>query len=458
MSNISRKTDSRVRPRFSYELSRLEAIAADVLARARLQGATACEMEVSEGFGQSVTVRMNEVENIEYNRDKGMGVTVYVGQKKGHANTSDFSPQALRDSVDKAITIARFTASDDCAGLADAELMARPQDSRELDLYHPWDLPVDEAIELARQCEAAAFRLDPRIVNSEGANVACHESQFVIANSHGFMAGFPTSRHYISCAVIAAEGNAMQRDDWYVSQRSAADLAAPAAVGDYAGRRALARLRGRKIATTQVPVLFDAPVAGGLVSHFVSAVSGSSLYRKSTFLPDSIGKPVFSPIVTLREQPHVPRGQASSWFDDDGVATRERDVVRAGELQGYFLGSYSARKLGMKTTGNSGGNYNLVLEPGTHDLPGLIRQMGRGLLVTELMGQGINIVTGDYSRGAAGYWVEGGEIQYPVEEITIAGNLRDMFRGIVGIGNDVLVRGSKSVGSILIENMTIAGN
>jgi PmbA protein len=445
-------------PRFSYSLDELRNFASDVLARAKAKGASACELEVSEGFGQSVSVRRNEVENIEYNRDKGMGVTVYVGQKKGHANTSDFNLSALQDAVDKALTIARFTASDDCAGLADADLMARPSDQRDLDLYHPWNLPVDEAIDLARRCESAAFKLDARIVNSEGAGVATHQSQFVVANSHGFIAGFPTSRHYISCAVIAGEDGAMQRDDWFVSQRSAADLAAPEAVGDYAGRRALARLRGRKISTMQVPVLFEAPVAGGLISHFVSAVSGSSLYRKASFLPDSIGKPVFSPMVNLRELPHLARGQASSWFDDDGVATRERDVVRGGELQGYFLGSYSARKLGMKSTGNSGGNYNLVLEPGPNDLAGLIRQMGRGLLVTELMGQGVNLVTGDYSRGAAGYWVEGGEIRYPVEEITIAGNLRDMLRGVVGIGNDVLVRGSKICGSILIDRMTIAGN
>jgi PmbA protein len=444
--------------RFSHDFSVLESIAADVLARARTLGASACEMEVSEGFGQGVTVRRNEVENIEYNRDKSVGITVYVGRRKGHSSTSDFTPQAVRDAVDKAFTIARFTASDDCAGLADAELIARPADRRDLDLYHPWDLSVEEAIGLARECEAAAFRLDPRIVNSEGASVACHQSQFVTANSHGFVAGFPTSRHYISCAVIAAEDGAMQRDDWYVSQRAAADLAAPAAVGDYAGRRALARLRSRKIATTQAPVLFEAPVAGSLLAHFVSAVTGGSLYRKASFLLDSIGKPVFSPIVTLRERPHLPRGQASSWFDDDGVATRDRDVVRAGELQGYFLGSYSARKLGMQTTGNSGGNYNLVLEPGPQDLPGLIREMGRGLLVTELMGHGINLVTGDYSRGAAGYWVEGGEIRHPVEEITIAGNLRDMFRGIVAIGSDVLVRGSRINGSILVDNMTIAGN
>ena len=445
-------------PRFSYDLGELRNFASDVLARAKSKGASACELEVSEGFGQSVTVRRNEVENIEYNRDKGMGVTVYVGQKKGHANTSDFSQRALHDAVDKALTIARFTANDDCAGLADADLMARESDQRDLDLYHPWDLPVDEAIDLARRCEAAAFRLDSRIVNSEGAGVATHQSQFVVANSHGFIAGFPTSRHYISCAVIAGEDGAMQRDDWFVSQRSAADLAAPEAVGDYAGRRALSRLRGRKISTKQVPVLFEAPVAGGLISHFVSAVSGSSLYRKASFLPDSIGKPVFSSMVNLRELPHLSRGQASSWFDDDGVATRERDVVRAGELQGYFLGSYSARKLGMKSTGNAGGNYNLVLEPGPNDLAGLIKQMGRGLLVTELMGQGVNLVTGDYSRGAAGYWVEGGEIRYPVEEITIAGNLRDMLQGVVGIGNDVLIRGSKICGSILIDRMTIAGN
>ena len=311
---------------------------------------------------------------------------------------------------------------------------------------------------MARDCEAAAFRLDPRVVNSEGASVSCQHSQFVLANSLGFMGGFPSSRHYLSCSVIAAEDDQMQRDDWYVSMRAPADLPRPEAVGDYAGRRALARLRGRKIDTMSVPVLFEAPAAGGLVSHFVSAVSGGNLYRKSSFLQDSLGQPVFSPVVTLVERPHVPRALASSYFDDDGVATRDRDVVKAGVLQGYFLGTYSARKLGMASTGNAGGNHNLILEPGELDLPGLVRAMGRGLLVTELMGQGINLVTGDYSRGAAGYWVEGGEVRHPVEEITIAGNLRDMFRSIAAVGRDVLARGSRECGSILIDRMTIAGN
>ena len=413
---------------------------------------------MSEGYGQTVTVRKREVETIEYNRDKGVSVTVYVGQKKGHASSSDFSPQAIRDSVDKALTIARFTASDDCAGLAERDLMAGPGARRDFDLFHPWDLQVEQAIEIGRECGAAAFRLDPRISNSEGANVSCQQSQFVYANSHGFTAGFPTSRHYISCAVIAEEKGRMQRDDWHSSQRSAADLPSAQAVGDYAGRRALARLGSRKLSTTEAPVLFEAPVASGLLGHFVSAVSGGSLYRKSSFLLDSLGKRVFSPMVNIIERPHLVRGQASSWFDDDGVATRDRDVVRCGDLQGYFLGSYSARKLGMQTTGNAGGNYNLILEPGKDDLESLIRKMGRGLLVTDLMGQGINLITGDYSRGAAGYWVEGGEIRYPVEEITIAGNLKDMFLDMAAIGSDVLVRGSRSTGSILIGNMTIAGN
>jgi len=444
------------RARFSYRLETLQSIASDALSRAKEKGASDCEAEASEGYGQTVTVRKAEVETIEYNRDKGLSVTVYLGKQKGHASTADLSPRAIRDTVDAALAIARFTAADDCAGLADPEELAR--ESRDLDLFHPWDLPVERAIAVAKRCEAAAFRLDKRIVNSEGASVSCQQSQFVLANSLGFMAGYPSSRHYLSCAVIAAEDSQMQRDDWYVSQRSPDDLAGPEAVGDYAGRRALARLRSRKIGTMQVPVLFEAPVANGLLSHFVAAASGGSLYRKASFLLDSLGKEIFSPIVDIAERPHLPRGQASSWFDDDGVATRDRDVVNSGVLHGYFLGSYSARKLGLKTTGNAGGNHNLVLKGGDLDLPGLIRSMGRGLLVTELMGQGINLVTGDYSRGAAGYWVEGGEIRHPVEEITIAGNLRDMFRSIRAIGKDVLTRGSRTCGSVLVDGMTIAGN
>ena len=442
--------------RFSHDLATLKTIAADALAHAAAKGASGCEAEVSDGYGQTVTIRKSEVETIEYNRDKSLGVAVYVGRRKGYASTADFTGRAVRDTVEAALTIARFTAEDEAAGLPDPEDLAR--NPGDLDLFHPWNPPVEEAIAMAKACEAAAFRLDKRVVNSEGASVSAQQWQFALGNSHGFMEGFPTSRHTLSCAVIAAENGRMQRDDWHVSQRSASDLARPEAVGDYAGRRALARLRSRKIGTLQAPVLFEAPVANDLVSTFVSAVSGGSLYRKASFLVDALGKTVFSPIVTLVERPHLPRGQASSWYDDEGVATRDRDVVRDGVLRGYFLGSYSARKLGMKTTGSAGGNHNLVLQGGDLDLPGLIRKMGRGLLVTEMIGFGVNLVTGDYSRGAAGFWVEGGEIRHPVEEITIAGNLRDMFRSIAAIGSDALTRGSRTTGSILIDKMTIAGN
>jgi PmbA protein len=427
-----------------------------VLKHGRTLGASGTDVEVSESHGQVVTVRMGETETIEYNRSKDLGVSVYFDKRSGYASSSDFSPQAIADTVRAAASIAKFTASDEANGLAEPELLAR--EIGDLDVYHPWDLPVEQAIEMARACEAAAFRLDPRISNSDGASVSCQQYQSIAANSNGFMGAFRSSRHYLSCAVIAAQNGQMQRDDWYATQRSAADLPAPEVIGDYAGRRALARLRGRKLKTMRAPVLFEAPMASGIIGAFVSAVSGGSLYRKSSFLLESLGKQVFAPIVQLREEPHLKRGLASSYFDDDGVATRPRDVVRDGIVQGYFLGVYSARKLGMKTTGSAGGNQNLILKSGDENFAQLIKRMGRGLLVTELMGQGINLITGDYSRGASGYWVEGGTIRYPVEEITIAGNLRDMFKNIVAIGNDTLTRGSRTSGSILIEGMTIAGS
>ena len=441
---------------FSFSQDRLREIARDILDYARGHGATACEIDVSEGFGQSVTVRRGEVETIEYNRDKGVGVTTYIGQQRGHASTSDYSPSALHATADAALSIARFTAPDPCAGLPDESLLAHG--SVDQDLYHPWPLGVEEAIELARRCESAAFAVSPLITNSEGATVSTQQAHFISANSLGFEGGYATSRHYVSCAVIAGESDAMQRDDWYSSKRDAGDLAQPEAVGEYAAHRALARLEARKIGTLSVPVLFEAPLAATLIGNFVHAASGGALYRKSSFLIDSLGKRIFAPQVRISERPHLKKAFASGPFDDDGVATHDREVVEGGVLKGYFLSVYSARKLGMQTTANAGGCHNLILEPGDRDLEGLLELMGRGLLVTELLGMGVNYVTGDYSRGAAGYWVEQGEIQYPVHEITIAGNLRDMFSGIAAVGNDVLVRGSKQTGSILIERMTLAGN
>jgi PmbA protein len=442
--------------RFTYSIDALQQITQDILAQARKAGATACEAEVSQGFGQDVSVRRSEVETIEYNRDKGLGVSVYFGQRRGHASTSDLSPAAIRDTVNAALSIARHTASDEFAGLPDEALLAR--DIPDLSLYHPWELSVEDAIELATRCEEAAMRVDERISNSEGASVSTQESLFMYGNSLGFLAGYPSSRHSVSCAVIAGENDAMQRDYWYDSKRAAADLGDVEAIGRRAGERTVRRLDARKIDTTECPVLFEAPVASGLFGHFVSAISGGSLYRKSSFLLDSLGKPVFAPLVNIHELPHLEKGLASSPFDNEGVATRARDLVRDGVLQGYMLGSYSARKLGMVTTGNAGGNHNLIIESTGQDFEQLLKLMGTGLLVTELLGHGINPVTGDYSRGAAGFWVENGEILYPVEEVTIAGNLAQMYRDISAIGSDVLAQGSKQCGSTLIGKMTVAGN
>ncbi|HEX8964755.1 MAG TPA: metalloprotease PmbA [Rhodocyclaceae bacterium] len=441
---------------FSYSQERLRELAQSVLDHARKLGASACETDVSEAIGQSVTVRRGEVETIEYNRDKGIGVTVYLGTRRGHASSSDFSGAAVRATVEAALSIARFTAEDPCAGLPEPALLAK--EPMDLDLFFPWDLPVEEAIDLARRCEQAAYAVSPLVTNSEGGSVSAQQSHFVSANSLGFMDGYSTSRHYLSVSPIAGKGKDMQRDDWYSGHRDPRDLAAPEAIGEYAARRALSRLKARKLKTCQVPVLLEAPLATGLIGSFVHAVSGGSLYRKSSFLVDSLGKQVFPSFVRLEERPHLAKGLASSPFDDDGVATRDRNVVEGGVVQGYFLSTYTARKLGMETTGNAGGSHNLILRPGDLDFRGLLREMGTGLLVTELLGHGINYVNGDYSRGAAGYWVEGGEIAYPVHEITIAGNLKDMFGGIAAIGKDMVVRGSKQSGSILIDRMTVAGN
>ncbi len=426
------------------------------LDRAKLLGATAAEVEISTSLGQDVTVRLGEVETIEHNRDKGLGITVYLGQKRGNASTTDLSRDAIERTVKAALAIAKYTAADEFAGLADADRLALPPFD-DFGLYYPWKLAVDDAIELGKRMEAAAFAVDKRINNSEGASVSTYESAFIYANSAGFIGGYPTTRHSASCTMIATSKQGMQRDYWYAVARDEQGLESAEAIGRRAGERTVARLNAKKIASCEVPVLFESTVASGLIGSFVGAVSGSSLYRKSSFLQDSIGETVFSNIVSIREDPAIRGGLASGPFDAEGVTTVARDVVKDGVVQGYFLASYSARKLGMKSTGNAGGNHNLIVVPGELDFAGLIKKMNRGLIVTELMGQGVNNVTGDYSRGAAGFWVENGEIAYPVEEITIAGNMKQMFKDIVAVGNDELALGSKRVGSILIERMSIAG-
>ncbi|MGB2833376.1 MAG: metalloprotease PmbA [Methylotenera sp.] len=439
---------------FSYSLDEIKQMSEDVLNMAKTSGASAAEAELNLSVGQSVSVRLNEVENIEYNRDKGMSVTVYFGQQKGHASSSDLSLQALKDTVAAACNIAKYTAKDPFCGLADADLMAT--NIQDLDLHHPWRISVDEAIAIAKECESAALAVDSRITNSEGASVSTGESCFSYSNSHGFTGGYTSSRHGISCSVIAEADESMQRDYWYSTARAAADLDSAIAIGKKSGERTIRRLNSKKIKTCQVPVLFEAPLASGIISSLISAISGGSLYRKSSFLLDSLDKQVASPILNIVENPHLKKGLASCSFDNEGVVTTARQLVREGVLQGYVLGSYSARKLGMQTTGNAGGNHNLIVQSSGQDFNGLLNKMGTGLLVTELLGQGLNMVTGDYSRGAAGFWVENGVIIHPVEEITIAGNMAEMLKTIVAIGNDVLIQGSKQVGSILIERMTVA--
>ncbi len=449
---------------FTHSQDQLKQLAQDVLRFAKEKGASDAAVEISEGNGLSVTVRKGKIETIEQNKDKGIGVTVYLGERphicRGNASTSDFSQQSLKDTVEAAYNIARFTADDDCAGLPDADTLE--MSPRDLQLCYPWLLSTEEAVELAQRCEAAAFAVDKRITNSEGASVYAQQSHFVAANTRGFIGGYPYSRHTVSVSPIAGKGANMQRDDWYSSTRDPQRLAKPEDIGRYAAERALARLNARKLDTRKCPVLFEAPLAAGLLGAFVQAVSGGALYRKSTFLLDSLGKQAFALHIQVHEDPHVVGAVGSSPFDEEGVKTGARDVVKDGMVQGYFLSTYSARKLGMKTTGNAGGSHNLSLTSSLttpdDDFRAMLKKLDTGLLVTELMGQGVNYVTGDYSRGASGYWVERGVIQYPVEEITIAGNMKDMLLQIVAVGADKLVRGTKETGSVLIENMTVAGN
>jgi len=438
-------------------ISSLQDLASQALDLARQQGATAAEVNSGLGKGLSVTMRRGEVETVEHHRDKSLSITVFFGDRSGSASTSDFRPEALSEAVKAACGIARHTANDPFNGLADPEHLAK--DIPDLDLYHPWALAVDDAIVLARRCEDAAFATDPRIRNSEGATVTTHEGMDVYATSAGFMGTVQTSRHGVSCAVLGEDDEGhMQRDYDYASVRDAKDLPDPEEIGRSAARRAARRLGARQIKTCQVPVLYEAAVARSLVSHLVSAVSGPSLYRRSSFLVDSVDTQLFPEMVHIYEEPHRKKGNGSAPFDNEGVETRYRDLVTEGVLRRYCLDSYSARKLKLVTTANAGGVHNLMVKPGTDDLEGLLRQMGRGLFVTELIGFGINGVTGDYSRGAAGFWVENGELAYPVEEITIASNLRDMYRGIVAIGNDVDFRRNICIGSLLIDRMTVAGS
>jgi PmbA protein len=448
---------------FAFQPAQFQQIIEDVLAIAKAAGASDAAAEVSEGSGLSVSVRKGEVENVERNRDKSVGVAVYLGQRRGNASTSDFSRQALEQTVRAAYDIARFTAEDPAAGLPDADDLATAAEaSMDLDLFHPWELDVEHATELSRRCEDAAFATNRRITNSEGAGVSAQQSHFWTGNSRGFRGGYASSRHSLSVAPIAGKGDGMQRDHWYTSMRDAADLAAPEAVGRYAAERALSRLNSRKVPTCEVPILFESTLAAGLLGAFVQGVSGGALYRKASFLQDCLGTSVFPKDVDILEFPHEAKGKGSAPFDDEGVRTRARDVVDGGVVQGYFLSSYSARKLGMKTTGHAGGSQNLRMthrrtQPGD-DLPEMLRKLDRGLFVIELMGQGVNYVTGDYSRGAAGFWVEHGRIVHPVEEVTIAGHLRSMLMGIQAIGADTYNYGAKTVGSVLLSPMKVAGS
>ncbi|MGI9334313.1 MAG: metalloprotease PmbA [Gammaproteobacteria bacterium] len=438
-------------------MDELRAVAELALKIAAQKGASSAEAGVNASAGLSVSARMGDVETIEHTRDKALGVTVYFGHKKASASTSDFGAAAVEQTVEAACSIARYTAEDDCAGLADPELMA--ESPPDLDLCHPWSLRPERAIELALETEDAARSFDARITNSEGASVSQHEGMHVYGNTHGFLQGVRGTRHGISCSVIASDEDGMQRDYWYTSSRRAEDLEAAADVGRKSAERALARIGSRKLSTRQAPVLYVAEMAPTLVRHFIGAISGGNLYRRSSFLLDKLGERIFPETIRIHEQPHLKRAPGSAAFDGEGVTTRARDIVNAGRLEGYVLSSYSARKLQTQTTGNAGGVHNLTVEstPDALDYPALLAHMDTGLVVAEMMGMGVNITTGDYSRGAAGFWVENGEVQFPVHEITIAGNLADMLGHMSQVGTDVDERGNIRIGSILVDNMTIAG-
>jgi len=448
---------------FAYSRAFFEDLVDSAMHHAKKIGATDASAHASEGCGLSVSVRKGELENVERNRDKSLGITVHLGQRRGNASTSDFSQQAIEQTVQAAFDIARFTAEDPFAALPDEADIAQPNEQRtDLELFFPWAISSEQAAQLALQTENAALCVDKRITNSEGAGVSAQQSHFFSAHTHGFRGGYASSRHSVSVSPIAGKGKNMQRDYWYSSQRDAADLASPEAIGRYAAERALSRLHARKIPTTECPVLFESPLAAGLLGTFVQAVSGGALYRKSSFLLDSLGKQVFPKHIDILEDPFVKRAKGSSPFDDEGVRVQARSVVEAGKVQGYFLGSYSARKLGMATTGNAGGSHNLTLTSrltrAGDNLDAMLEKLGTGLFVTELMGSGVNSVTGDYSRGASGFWVENGCIAFPVEEITIAGNMKTMFKDIVAVGADTYNQGAKTVGSILIKKMKVAGS
>jgi len=439
------------------ELDRLAAVAEDVVRRCRALGASAAEVAVDEDRGLSVSVRMGEVETIEYTRDRGLALTVYFGQRKGSASTADIESASIEATIGQACAIARYTEEDPHAGLADPARMADPAALPPLDLWHPWELSADDAIAIGSACEQAGREHDARIANSDGATVGSSDSLFVYANSHGFTGREFGTGHSISCSLIAGAGAAMQRDYWWTHACAPGDMEAPEAVGRRAAERTIARMDPRPVATGSYPVLFAPEIARTLVGHLVSGVSGGALYRRASFLVDHAGKQLFPDWVQIVERPHLRRGNRSAGFDSEGVATVDRALIRDGVLERYVLGSYSARKLGLESTANAGGVHNLVVEPGTEDFASLLKGMRRGLVVTELMGQGINMITGDYSRGAAGFWVENGEIAYPVDEVTVAGNLRTMFQSIEAIGRDVDTRSHVLVGSVLLGSMTVAG-